>query len=127
MSFTAVLGVAVLASLAAFSLREMGWRAVPLFSLLAVLLLLSEAWGAVRTLAPTLSPLFEHEAVRESAALCVRLVGVGYLTSLTADACRDLGEGGIARAVEGVGRIELLVLVVPTLVRLVELGTSWLT
>jgi stage III sporulation protein AD len=47
------------------------------------------------------------------AALLVRMIAIAFVAEFGADICRDAGEDSVARAVETVGKVMVLVLAVP--------------
>ena len=61
--------------------------------------------------------LFEGEVLEgfDYVGNVIKALGVAILSQISADLCRDLGEGSAASGVELVGRIEILLLCVPML------------
>lgn len=49
-----------------------------------------------------------------------RVIGVAYLAEFGAQACRDVGEGGIAGKIEFAGKIIILIMAIPILVSVME-------
>ncbi|MBQ7314897.1 MAG: hypothetical protein IJW83_02700 [Clostridia bacterium] len=119
-------GVAVLLAVVAFSLREFGYRGAPLFGLLCAISLLSAGLAPLRELFPVLSKLSVTEEVAEAASAALRIVGVGYVSMIATDICRDLGEVGIARAVVLLSRLSILALAYPFIERILAVGYSLL-
>lgn len=118
--------VALIGAMSAFSLREFGWRGTPIFALTVALALLS---FGVRDghFAQTVGLLTEiplSADMSETVTATLKILGVGYLCRLTADFCVDLGEGGIARAVEAVSRLEIIWISLPFLRELLSLALS---
>ena len=58
--------------------------------------------------------------------LFIKIMGVGYVFGIGADICRELGEGGVANALLGVGRVEILLICMPAFSEIFELGLSYL-
>ncbi len=114
---------AVVLSVLGFSLRELGWRGVPLFAILASLVILTHGLDLLRTLLPALSALFTADAA-DTLGAAMRILGIGYLSGVTADICRSLGEAGIARAVTLVARLEILLVALPFLETVLALAFS---
>ncbi len=119
-------GAGVLLSIIGFSLREFGYRGAPLFGLVCAVMLLSAGLAPLKQLPPLLQPLLTDASVRSAADAALRIVGVGYVSTICADICRDLGEAGIARAVVLVARICILALAYPFIERLLTVGYSLL-
>ena len=55
----------------------------------------------------------------------IKAVGVCLLTQLTADTCRDAGEGALATRAEWLGRVVLLFITVPLMVNILTAVTQW--
>jgi hypothetical protein len=56
----------------------------------------------------------------------LKIAGIGFLSGVTADVCRELGEGGAARGVLLAGRIEMLCIALPYLEKIIALGVELL-
>lgn len=69
-----------------------------------------------------LGELCRAHGLGETTVLLFKGLGVGVLTQLCADLCRQSGEGSLANSVEMAGRAELLLLCLPMLRELVELS-----
>lgn len=87
---------------------------------LGVLLFGVAVLGMMQPLVSFALELVGTSALGEVAALLLRGLGVAYLTQLCADVCRQSGEAQIAAGVENAGRVQLLLLALPTLQQLVE-------
>ena len=87
---------------------------------LGALLLGAAVLGMMQPLVSFTLDLVGTSALGEVATLLLRGLGVAYLTQLCADVCRQSGEGQIAVGVENAGRVQLLLLALPTLQQLVE-------
>ena len=62
------------------------------------------------------------DAAGEGAGVILRALGIAWMASAAGDLCRASGEGALAGYVEGVGRVELLVLSLPLLHDLLSLA-----
>jgi stage III sporulation protein AD len=60
----------------------------------------------------------------EPVSVILKIIGLGYLFGISADICRELGEGGIAKALEVAGRVEIILLSVPDLIKTLNLGVG---
>ena len=54
-------------------------------------------------------------------SLCVKAVGLGYVSQLGAEILRDAGEGAIASKVEAAGKISILLLTMPVITSFLRL------
>ena len=117
------LGAAILVCICAFLLKALGTRAAAIFSALCVVIILIEGVGR---LSGIFSALFgtvfaEHTDILSA---CLKVAGAGYLFGVTSDVCRTLSEDGIAKAVEVVGRVEILLLVLPFIKEIIDMGAQ---
>lgn len=115
-------GAALLLAVSAFALRELGWRGVPVFVTLGALLLLGEAISSAEGLIRLFLHLGEETGLTDTVRTVLKILGLGYLTSLTAETCRALGEGAVASAVVTAGRLSILLLAVPFFEKLLTYG-----
>ncbi|MBQ8005470.1 MAG: hypothetical protein IJ303_04070 [Clostridia bacterium] len=105
------------------SLRE---NFAPLLRAAAVLLLFGIA---ASSLTPFVS--FSSEAVAKIGAIeyqktVFKALGIAYLTHITAQVCRDCGEGGLAQGVETAGKFELLLLALPLIKKIFAVAEEML-
>ena len=78
-------------------------------SILFAFLILS----AIAPLIRYLQALLENTLTSEYASLLFKALGLAILTQICAEICKESGEGGIASAIELIGKIEILVLALP--------------
>ena len=126
---TGVLGIsgaALAAAVLALVLREAGFRSPKLVSVAGIVVLaVASATRLGRLVKELLPPAFGDE-VREGARLMLKMIGAGYVYGICSDICRELGESGIANALQVAGRVEILLLLLPTLIEILELGAGLL-
>ena len=60
----------------------------------------------------------------ESVAVIVKAIGIAYTTQIAATLCRDLGETALAVKTELAGRIMLMTLAVPLILKITEMLTE---
>lgn len=56
----------------------------------------------------------------EYVSVALRIVGIGYIGGISSDVCREVGEGGLARAASLCARLEIIALSLPYMERIVE-------
>lgn len=119
------LGAAILICICAFLLKSLGARTAAVFSALCIVIIMIEGVGRVSGL---LSSLFLVIPTAHSDILsaCLKVVGAGYLFGVTSDVCRTLSETEIAKAVETVGRVEIILLVLPFVKEIIDMGAELL-
>jgi hypothetical protein len=64
---------------------------------------------------------------RQSLTLALKIIGVGHAFNICADICSELSESGIASAVTLIGRVEILLMILPSIVDLIKYSSSILT
>lgn len=120
MQIIKVCGGAILVAVLGFILSELGFRGkralVTLGIVIFLLIFLDSLSEAVAKI--TSFPLDEigGEALKQA----LKIIGVGHAFNISSDICAELSEGGIATAIITVGRIEILLIMLPTVVELVE-------
>ncbi len=62
----------------------------------------------------------------DAVSVAVKALGLSYLFGISADICRELGEQGIAKCVEVVGRVEIISLALPYFRQIIELGVEFM-
>ena len=60
----------------------------------------------------------------EAVAVIVKAIGIAYTTQIAAALCRDLGETALAVKTELIGRIMLMTLAVPLILKITEMLTE---
>ena len=96
---------ALLVSVLAVLLSELGFRQKRLFAVLSLALIFSMLAEGIGELFSSAISLVDMVGVGEAAKCAVKAVGVGYVFGFTADVCEELGEKGIANAVTMGGNI----------------------
>ena len=117
-----IFGLALLGAIMAFVLKAFGWRGAPIVAvsvMIALLSVLFDRFDAPSSLFETLGAVEGMEKVTE----CVlKILGIGYLSGICSDVCRELGENGIASVVSTVARIEMLIVISPMMLEILTLG-----
>ena len=117
-------GIALLFAIVAFVLRGFGWRGAPIFALICSVILLGEGIGELSALISSVELLGREVGIEESVKAALKVLGLGYLFGVCADACRDIGETGIAKGVEVVGRVEIIAVVMPYFSDIIKAGVE---
>lgn len=116
--------VAIVVMISAFLLREAGFKGYRLVSVLGVTGIFLFALSSFEEIAKGLNIISEDYGIKDTLRYAIKAVGIGYVFSVSADMCRDLGEGGVASAVELAGRLELVLLSMPILSEILKTATE---
>lgn len=102
-------------------LKNLAWRGAPVFTSLAIVVLLFEARGIFAEF-ERLSSLFDN--LGSGGVAIAKILGLGYLFGISSDVCRELGESGISSALTLVGRFEIIAVALPFIVEIFSLALS---
>lgn len=117
-----IFGLAFLFAVSAFILKAFGWKGAPLVSvaaLIGMLMLFIERLGALYDIFLLIKKEEEMTGAVES---ILKILGVGYVSGISSDICRELGEPAIASAVQSLARIESMVIISPLIMEILTLG-----
>lgn len=117
-------GAALLLTATAFLLRRLGFAGAPVFAAVCAVLLLSETVSIFGNVFKSAALIGDVSSVKEPLEAAIKTLGAGYLFGVSADICRELGESGIAKAVEVVGRVEIIALVFPYFEQIIKVGVE---
>ncbi len=122
MDLFTITGLVIASAMAAYTLKEINKPAA---------IQLSIAGGAVAMLALTAQLTGITEEIQKLAAnggmesgiitLMLKAVGIAYLSQLASELCRDMGENALAVKAEIAGRIMLLTLAMPLIMRIMDM------
>ena len=117
-----ICGISILSAICAFLLRSFGWRGVPVFVASISVILLCELDGHFEYVFGALKEIGDSTGVSETLSSALKVLAAGYLFGICADVCRELGENGIAKTVDVVGRVEIVAIVVPYFEEIINIG-----
>lgn len=116
-----ICAMAVFSAILFATLNAMGFKSAGLFSALCCLTMLSSLVEPLRDIFGSVLSIADSTGLSEAATCALKAVGLGYVFGITSDLCALLGEGGIARVVTMVGRVEIFALSYPFLEKTVAL------
>ena len=115
------LGIVLLLGLSLFLLRDFGWRGAPVFCAIALLFVFSLLFEPLSNLVGQVFSVAEGREYIEHVKDIIKVLGMSYLFGISSDICTSLGEAQIAKAVDVVGRVEILGVVLPYFVEIITL------
>ena len=114
--------VGIVCSVCALLLKELGWRAAPVFATISALAVISIALPGVRSLGDGITSVLSAAGASEVARTVLKIIGVGYLSGICADLCRDIGSERVGTAVMFAGRMEIAIIAMPYVLKMLKLG-----
>lgn len=117
-----LIGAALVLTVSAFLLKNFGWRGTPIFTAIALVLFIAEAQGELEYIFSSIKKIGIESGIEDALSSAIKVLGIGYLFGICADICRELSEAGIAKAVEVVGRVEIIAVVVPYFEEIIKVG-----
>jgi hypothetical protein len=102
-------------------LKNLGWRGASVFSALGIAVILTELRGSFSEIG-SFGELWKN--LGEGGVAILKIMGLGYLFGISADLCRELGEGGISSALTLVGRFEIIAVALPFIHEIFSLAIS---
>ena len=119
-----VLGAAIAFSALLFVLKSLGWRGSSIISAACVAALFFAVVTKYGGVISDLRGISEAYGVGASAGVMIKIIGASYLFGICGDTCRELGEAGIAKTVEVVGRVEIIAIIMPYFKEIIEIGVG---
>lgn len=117
-----IFGLALLGAVITFILKAFGWRGAPLVAIatmIALLMLFSESFEKIYAIFDTAGNI---EGVKESSGYLLKILGIGYLSGICSDVCKELGEPAIASVVVTLSKLESLLVLSPLILEIMTLG-----
>ena len=121
-----LVGAALILTVSAFLLKSFGWRGAPIFTALALVFFIAEAEGEFEYIFSSIKKIGNESGIEGALSAAIKVLGLGYLFGICSDICRELGESGIAKATEVVGRVEIIAVVMPYFEEIIKLGVEFM-
>ena len=122
MDLIAIIGVSLAAAVVAIILRQYRAEYAIVISLVTGAIVLVAIMQALEPVLGEVSELIGASGMgTENTAAILKVVGVGFITQLACDSCRDAGEGAIAAKVELAGRVSILILALPVFSQILQI------
>ena len=110
-----ICGIGLLAALSALILKSLKGEYAALVRIGGVVLLFGIAIIGTREILSDMSDILSDKGVEPYVSMLLKALGIGIVTKICSDVCRDCGEGSVASGVELSGKISILALCVPQL------------
>lgn len=104
--------VGMLVTAGAVLLKNFGFKGAGIFTAASIALILSSVLSPLSAVFSSFNETLPSELLPYTEA-AVKAVGIGYLSGVCAEIARELGEGGVGKAVLLVARVELVLISIP--------------
>ena len=121
-----LIGASLTVAFAAVFLSVMGFGGWRLLSAVGILSVYLYTVGRVEAVLDAVLGASVADGVGEVAELAVRMVGLGYIFGLVSELLRSLGQSELASGVEMVGRVEIIFISLPYLMKIIEIVTGYI-
>ena len=112
--------LALVIGIAAFLLREMGWRGAVAFSVFGAAALLSFLSDGLSKFIDGVYEIGTLGGISEITKDILKVVGASYVFGISADICSELGEKALSTALTSVGRVEIFLISMPYFMGIVK-------
>lgn len=121
-----ICAIGLLGAMLSFFLGELGFKNKRLVAVLSAILLISSLKSGVDTFVGKITELSHLAGISDACTCALKVVGLGYVFGLSSDLCTELGEGGVAKAMTVVGKVEIMLVALPYFESTIELGLELL-
>ena len=108
----------------AFLLSELGFGGKKIFTVLSIVAILSFLTEGLSSIVGEVGAIAELGGASEAARCAMKILFLGYVFGISSEVCSELGEGGIARVMTLVGKTEIILIVLPYIRDIIDLGVS---
>ncbi len=105
-------GVLLIAALSII-LKNFGFKGTPVFVALAFCVVLSSVGEKMSDIVPLFSEFSSVGEISVYTKACLKVIGIGYLSGISADICREIGESGAAKCVNLLAKLEIVGICIP--------------
>ena len=117
-----IFGLAFLFATSVFILKALGWKGAPLVTVCAIVGLLSFFFERLEPVLEIFKLIKEEGEASEAVECVLKIIGIGYVSGICSDICRELGEVGIASVMALLFRLEMLTVVFPMVIEIMNIG-----
>lgn len=121
--WTKAIAYAMITLFLGFVLKEMGFHGSKLVVILGTVGAVGIGISLVGEIMKSFR-VFGQDVENSTLKLMMKILGVGYVSGICSDICCDLGENGLSGAILQIGRLEMLLMCVPTVISIIEKGAE---
>lgn len=105
-----------------FLLREIGFRATPIITVISLLLIILHAVRIYAEAIESFSPVLNSAVASGALEAMLKITGMTYLFGISSDVCRELGATSVSKVLDVVGRVEIMLIALPYVKEIIMLG-----
>ena len=117
-----ICGIALIGAALAFIMKNYGWRGASLISIAGMLTLLLSLGQYFEKISVFFDTAMGSSTMNTAAESVLKVLGIGYFSGICSDICRELGEVGIATVMALLFRLEMLTVVFPMVIEIMNIG-----
>ena len=117
-----ICGIALIGAALAFIMKNYGWRGASLISIAGMLTLLLSLGQYFEKISVFFDTAMGSSTMNTAAESVLKVLGIGYFSGICSDICRELGEVGIASVMALLFRLEMLTVVFPMVIEIMNIG-----
>ena len=120
MDYVSICVTALLVAALSLILKSFGFKGAPVFAALAFCALLSSFADKINGAFQFFSDFSGVSDISVYTGACIKVIGIGYLSGISSDVCREIGESGAAKFINVFAKIELVAICTPFIKELFE-------
>lgn len=117
-------GGALLAAMVGFVLSELGFRGKRAVSAISMVIFLIFFVDLFADIVHKITLVTIADEGREALRSALKIVGVGHAFNIAADTCSELSEGGISMVISLIGKVQIVLMILPIAIDLIEYSAS---
>ncbi len=102
-------------------LKNFGFKGAPVFVCLSLLFVFSSVSDSLFSIKDTYFQITSYADIGEYSSALMKVVGIGYISGISSDICKEIGEAGVAKSIMVVSKLELIVIALPFVEKTVSL------
>ena len=114
-----IIALSLIGAFLALVLKEIGFKGARLISAVVCVTVFFFATSGIGKIMKAVFTAADVGGVEEAAGCMMKIVGIGYVFGICSDLCREVGENGVASALQMAGRVEILLISVPFITEII--------
>ena len=115
-----ICGIAIIAAVMGYLLSELGFRGKRAFSVLCSVIFLLVFIDVAKDVIAEIGCLSLGDEGQRMFSSALKVVGIGHAFGISSEICSELSEGAIASVLTLVGKLEIVIIIIPYIRDLLE-------